>query len=107
MSRLTGWDKGHAYMLECFKCDGCEDRGTSKCDFCEHNLAIFEKLAAYEDLGEPENLVGPIRCRDCKWRDSVSGRCRHSVMDRGENMVFVKPDDYCSCGELRGRSAEE
>lgn len=51
MDRLTGWDKGNAYMLKCFEGDGCEDMETSKCNLCEHYLAIFSRLAAYEDTG--------------------------------------------------------
>jgi len=53
MSRLTGWDKGNAYMLKCFEGDGgCEDMDTTKCNVCENNYAVFEKLARLEDAEE-------------------------------------------------------
>lgn len=62
MNRLTGWDKDNAYVLECFERNkdngGCEDMDTTKCTFCEHFLAIFKRLAQYEDTGlSPEDVV--------------------------------------------------
>lgn len=58
MNRLTGWDKGNAYCLKCFENGGCPDMGTSKCDFCEHHIAVYDRCAAYEDTGlMPEDVV--------------------------------------------------
>ena len=52
MRRLTGRDSGCPCMLKCFENGGCADMGTLKCNSCEHDIAIFEKLAHYEDLEE-------------------------------------------------------
>jgi hypothetical protein len=55
MDRLTGWDKGNAYMRECFERTaeegGCENMCSDKCIICEANYAIFKRLAEYEDSG--------------------------------------------------------
>lgn len=57
MARLTGRDKGNAYILKCFEGDGCGDMDTTRCDCCEHNFAICDRLAAYEDTGlTPEEV---------------------------------------------------
>lgn len=53
--RLTGWDKGKAYILRCFgehDCGGgvpCEHMDTIKCNNCEHMHAVCHKLAVLED----------------------------------------------------------
>lgn len=48
--RLTGRDKGHPHLLKCFEGDGCAKMYTTDCDgLCEHELAAWERLAAYED----------------------------------------------------------
>ena len=51
MNRLTGWDGEHAYLLKCFEGGGCPDMDTSKCNFCDHHIAVYDHLAAYEDTG--------------------------------------------------------
>jgi hypothetical protein len=68
MERLTAWNKigepifnkymGAPYMRKCFENNGCPNMGTDKCNFCEHYIAIFAKLAAYEDTGlSPERVA--------------------------------------------------
>lgn len=61
-SRLTGWDKGNAYVRECFErtpeLGGCEDMSTSRCEWCEASLEIVRRLAQYEDSGlSPEQVA--------------------------------------------------
>lgn len=58
MNRLTGWDKNNAYCLKCFENGGCPDMDTSRCDFCEHHIAVYDRLARYEDTSlMPEDVV--------------------------------------------------
>ena len=66
--RLTGWDRDNAYVRECFERNeaegGCEDMDTSKCTFCEHFLAIFNRLATYEDSGlSPEDTKELVKAK--------------------------------------------
>lgn len=53
-----------------------------------------EKLRKYENLGEPEELVKVVRCKDCKHYDDDI--CRKSSW-------FTLPDYYC----FHGRKKEE
>ena len=57
MKRLTGWDKGEPYCIRCFEDGECVYMETDKCDTCEHHIAIYRKLAEYEDAGfEPSEI---------------------------------------------------
>ena len=49
--RLTArGEKGYAYYPYCFRDDTCGGMGCSeKCDTCNFNLMICERLAEYED----------------------------------------------------------
>jgi hypothetical protein len=72
MDRLTGWDKDNAYIRECFERNeaegGCDDMDTSKCTFCEHYLAIFKRLATYEDSGlSPEQVKELAKAKEEEW----------------------------------------
>lgn len=56
MERLTEWgkDKKYAHYPRCF--EECEGLGCTK-SFCEHNVQVCNRLAAYEDTGlEPEEI---------------------------------------------------
>lgn len=52
MSRLTSALKNGKIFVPHSNCDGLQ--------------RAIEKLAAYEDIGEPEELVKPVRCGECK-----------------------------------------
>jgi hypothetical protein len=54
--RLTGWDKGNAYLRICFEREssdgaGCEDMDSDKCLTYPDSMEMFRRLAAYEDSG--------------------------------------------------------
>ena len=57
-----------------------------------------------------DDAVPVIRCKDCKWyrRDKQKGGfCRKSgaaMWSPGLPIDELKPDDYCSRGERRGRN---
>lgn len=42
-----------------------------------------------------------VRCRDCKYYDSVYTDCDHPRHDHQEFPVIQEPDDYCSYAERR------
>lgn len=48
-------------------------------------------LAEYETM--KEQMVSPIRCRDCEYRRG--DYCHHNIY---QTEFFVYPDDYCSRG---------
>ena len=91
MSRLTGRDGENAFILKCFEDGGCEDTDTSKCDYCKHDIAIYKKLAAYEDIGEPDELVKPVWCGECKY----STFCSHKIIIGGLSYSV----EHCSYGK--------
>ena len=92
MDRLTGWDKENAYNLKCFEGEiGCEDMDTSKCDYCEHAQAIYQRLAAYEDCGTLEQVqewaeaFAEDVCEKCAYywraaRDEPCDKCTHGSL---------------------------
>lgn len=62
---------------------------------------ILKSLAIYEDIGEPEELVKPIRCRECKHAEDTCKNPSDYIapywcheLDRRMSAI-----DYCSCGE--------
>lgn len=79
MSRLTKWN-GKKWVLP----QGRTSDGKSNWRI------IAEKLAEYENIGEPESLTTVIRCRDCKYR---SGNYCHHTMSYGS---FIRDDGFCS-----------
>lgn len=54
MKRLTARNSiGSAYYPHCFREDTCDGEGASeKCNNCDFNQRVLEKLAAYEDAEE-------------------------------------------------------
>lgn len=64
MTRITDRDNGNPYIKKCFEGDGYPDMSTSKCDLCEHFLAVFEKLAAYEDAGLTPDRAAELAAAD-------------------------------------------
>lgn len=61
------------------------------------------KLRDYEDIGELEELVKPVRCGECRYLREC-GRCINSQWNFDQSMAFMKPNNYCSYGELKERS---
>lgn len=59
MERLTNRNKhGGAYYPYCFKENTCDGIGTSeKCNDCDFNTRVCEKLAEYEDIEEQGKLI--------------------------------------------------
>lgn len=62
MERLTGWNKGNAYYIECCARDIGDRPGAEQCDngcaFCDENIKQCELLARYEDTGlTPEEIT--------------------------------------------------
>lgn len=47
------------------------------------------------------DAVEVVRCKDCKHYER--GRCEgnHDICTEEEYWFYVKPDDFCSCGERR------
>ena len=79
MSRLTKWN-GKKWVLP----QGRTSDGES------YWRIIAEKLAEYENVGEPDALVAVIRCRDCAYH---SGSYCHHKYSYG---AFVYDDSFCS-----------
>lgn len=98
MERLTGWDGEYPYLLKCFEGDGCEDMETTKCNLCEHNIAIFDRLAAYEDTGlMPEDVELYVKCQ----AQSVSKRELKLSRD------IERLQDKLTASQLREQAAVE
>lgn len=67
--RLTGWDKESAYIRECFERNeaegGCADMDSLKCNRCEANSQVIQRLAQYEDCGlSPEKVTELAKAED-------------------------------------------
>jgi len=112
MKRLTDWDKGNPYCIKCFEDDGCDYMETDECDTCEHHIAIYRKLAEYEDTGlEPSEIADlnhiaeleknqPVHCKDCVHYIKIKKFDNECGITGG----CVGDDDYCSNGECNSRS---
>ena len=50
MERLTGWDGEHAFVVKCFEKEGCNHMDSPECIKCPDYMAVFDKLARYEDI---------------------------------------------------------
>lgn len=61
-------------------------------------VRLLHKLCAYEDIGEPDELVKPVRCGKCCIRNSFYCPMSESYSGYESN---VEDDDYCSYGEPR------
>lgn len=71
MERLTKRNEhGKAYYPYCFKENTCDGIGTSeKCNDCNFNTRVCEKLAEYEDLEEQGRLIElPCKVGDTVYR---------------------------------------
>ena len=78
MSRLTKWN-GKKWILP----QGRTSDGES------YWRIIADRLAEYENIGEPDELTAVIRCRDCAYR-------RGDYCHKHFTEVFVYDDDFCS-----------
>lgn len=96
MDRLTGRDKGNAYILKCFEGDGCEDMDTTRCDCCEHDFAICDRLAAYEDTGLTPEEVNRLRAQLAE----SQARERAAVEDIKHLVFSCANDPLDLCGEV-------
>lgn len=65
------------------------------------------ELAEYKAIGKPEELVKPVRCKECSYsyskREGAQSFCCHETMGHGR---LTNPNHYCSYGELRGTTNE-
>lgn len=83
MDRLTGWDNGNPYCLKCFEDGGCPDMNSDKCALCEHEIAIFDRLARYEDTGlTPEEIT--------KMNDFVNSQCAKLLAENCELRASIR-----------------
>ena len=114
MERLTNRNKhGGAYYPYCFKENTCDGIGTSeKCNDCDFNTSVCEKLANYEDLEEQGRLIKlPISVENvidklfshneivalwCKVEKDVT---YHKLVWRG--MAWDIPKKFKSCGFVK------
>ncbi|HBC93608.1 MAG TPA: hypothetical protein DCZ10_12135 [Pelotomaculum sp.] len=73
-NRLTDWDNNNPYIRECFERTveqgGCEHMDTTRCTWCEHNLATLRRLAEYDDSGlSPDQIKMLLE----KLKEAVAG----------------------------------
>lgn len=92
MSRLTKRDEHGVVICNCINCD-------SMCDFCHFSTQQNEKLATYEDIGEPEELAKVVQCKDCGYRDTW--KCPMSILHVGGDgnnkyVTNIGIDFYCA-----------
>ena len=96
MERLTKWNESsykHAYYPRCFK-EPCYGSGCKIKD-CPFEIAVCERLAAYEDIGlTPEEIKAPFtedaminlaaQARGWKWHTANTSRrsMRHGTTDK-------------------------
>jgi|GEM_PF-5361757 len=63
---------------------------------------IAEKLAMYELIGEPEELVKVVRCKDCKRSEQ---RYEYACLCKKTHRI-VDLNHFCSTGEENQRNAD-
>lgn len=66
----------------------------------QYNGNVANKLAQYENLGDPEDLAPVVRCKDCVnfKQGKIHGSCDIHCNGVGEEEV-VKKDFFCAYGE--------
>lgn len=101
MSRLTFESDGYFAVSR----DNCFDDQNE--DYCG---PAIDRLAAYEDTGEPDELVKPVRCGECRYRNKqlcrAAARTKYNL--KTEKWVYktmMEDDGFCHVGEPREGSA--
>ena len=61
---------------------------------------VFESNFVYSTLYQQptSDVVKVVRCKDCKRSKIIDGGIR---CERFDGLLMIKPDDYCSFGELK------
>ena len=76
-------------------CDGLEDGCAGHCNYphCYRVNNVVDSLIA-------NGVTIPVRCKDCKNRDDITGECKHPKAV-GWDVLIPEDDDFCSYGERR------
>lgn len=79
--------------------EGCDSQ--EYCDECPYRK--FHPIClgvAWGDYLIANGVTIPVRCKDCKNRDEITGECKHPKAV-GWDVLIPDDDDFCSCGERR------
>jgi hypothetical protein len=71
------------------------------CEEPEIREAVYKQGQAIKKMIEnypSADVVKVVRCKDCKYY--VAEYCTRDIRGR-TNMFYMKPNDYCSCGERK------
>lgn len=86
LKRLTSWDKGSAYVRECFEREkdkgGCEDMDSEKGNRCSANIDVCHRLAKYEDTKlSPEEVI--------KLKDFEKSQCSELLAENTQLAISI------------------